>query len=372
MRFLIISHVIHAKKEDKYYGYAPYIREMNLWLKYADAIEVVAPLTDRSIYSIDSVYENDNITFLKIPSIQFTSILNILKSILKIPVIKWMIFRACMRADHIHLRCPGNVGFLACIVQIFFPNKTKSVKYAGNWDPKAQQPLSYKLQRWILSNTFLTKNTKVLVYGEWPNQSKNILPFYTATYSEYEKDPIQKRDLEGVIQFVFVGTLSTGKQPEYAIELVNGLIKKGVSCKLDLYGEGEQRSLLEDSISNYELKDLVTLHGNTNAETVKDALKQAHFVVLPSKSEGWPKAIAEGMFWGAIPVATRISCLDYMLDKGNRGILLNLNLNTDIQLIKKLVAQHETFHVMADAAVQWSRQFTLDRFENDIKQLLQG
>ena len=108
------------------------------------------------------------------------------------------------------------------------------------------------------------------------------------------------------------------------IELVNELIKEGVNCKLDFYGEGTQRLLLENLISNYGLEDLVTLHGNTNTETVKAALKQAHFVVLPSKSEGWPKAIAEGMFWGAIPLATRVSCLEYMLDKGNRGILLNL------------------------------------------------
>ena len=75
--------------------------------------------------------------------------------------------------------------------------------------------------------------------------------------------------------------------------------------------------------SKYGLEDLVTLHGNVDTETIKVALKQAHFVVLPSKSEGWPKAIAEGMLWGAIPVATSVSCLEYMLDKGNRGILLN-------------------------------------------------
>ena len=130
--------------------------------------------------------------------------------------------------------------------------------------------------------------------------------------------------------------------------------------------------LLENLISSYGLDNHVTLHGNTNAETVKATLKQAHFVVLPSKSEGWPKAIAEGMFWGAIPLATNVSCLGYMLDKGNRGILLNLNLKTDTQAIKKLVAQPEAFHLMADAAAQWSRKFTLDQFENDIKQLLQN
>ena len=42
-------------------------------------------------------------------------------------------YKAMKWADHIHLRCPGNIGLLGCIVQIAFPKKVKTVKYAGNW-----------------------------------------------------------------------------------------------------------------------------------------------------------------------------------------------------------------------------------------------
>jgi hypothetical protein len=31
------------------------------------------------------------------------------------------------------------------------------------------------------------------------------------------------------------------------------------------------------------------------------------------------KAIAEGMFWGCIPVGTAVSCVPFMLDEGKRG-----------------------------------------------------
>ena len=372
MRFLVITYAEHKLDNNNIYSYGPYVKEMNLWLKHVDEFVLVAPFKNTNVSNIDSCYDFNATKIYSIPSLHFKSLKRFLFSLLSLPRIIWVLFSAMKTSDHIHLRCPGNVGLIASIIQIFFSSKMKTVKYAGNWDPKAQQPLSYKLQKWILSNTFLTKNTKVLVYGEWPNQSKNIVPFYTATYNEAEKVPVKKRDLDEVIQFVFIGTLSTGKRPEYAIEIVNKLIKEGVKCKLDFYGEGTKRSMLQNLISNYGLADLVTIHGNVDTETIKAALKQAHFVVLPSKSEGWPKAIAEGMFWGAIPIATRVSCLEYMLDNGNRGILLNLNLKIDTQLIKKLVAQPEAFHLMAVAAAQWSRQFTLDRFENDIKQLLQN
>ncbi len=86
------------------------------------------------------------------------------------------------QVNHIHLRCPGNVGLLGCIVQVFFPSKIKTAKYAGNWDPKSKQPIAYKLQKWILSNTLLSKKIKVLVYGEWLKQTKNIKTIFRNFY----------------------------------------------------------------------------------------------------------------------------------------------------------------------------------------------
>ena len=103
---------------------------------------------------------------------------NISKSIFAIPSICFIIFKQMKNADHIHLRCPNNMGLLACFVQIFFPNKNKTAKYANNWDWKSTQPFTYRLQQIILRNTLLTKNMKVLVYGNWNDKTKNIIPFF--------------------------------------------------------------------------------------------------------------------------------------------------------------------------------------------------
>ena len=43
MTFAIFTLVQHREKDGKYYGYAPYIREMNIWTKYVDDVIVVAP-----------------------------------------------------------------------------------------------------------------------------------------------------------------------------------------------------------------------------------------------------------------------------------------------------------------------------------------
>ncbi|PXY44095.1 glycosyltransferase [Flavobacterium hydrophilum] len=343
---------------------------MNIWFKYVEKGILVAPLENKEITAIDLPYNHEKIDFRVIPNFNFVGIKNAFFALLKLPKIFWKIFWAMKNADHIHLRCPGNVGLVGCMVQILFPNKIKTAKYAGNWDPESKQPWTYRLQKYILNNTFLTRNMQVLVYGVWENQSKNIKPFFTATYSESEKETIKKTNLDLGIRFIFVGSLVLGKNPLYAVKLAEELIKKGKKITLELYGDGSERQNLENYIRENLLENHVILKGNQNQDVVKKAYQRSHFVILPSKSEGWPKAIAEGMFWGCIPVATKVSCVPFMLDYENRGILLEMNLKNDGEKIKELLNDENSFFTKSKLAIDWSQKYTTDVFEAEIKKLL--
>jgi glycosyltransferase involved in cell wall biosynthesis len=370
MKFAIITHVHHIQSQNRYFAYAPYVREMNIWSRYSDELIIVAPIRKVDKSPIDCSYNHHNIQFVPINPISLLGSQAVLNAILKIPKISWEIFKAMQQADHIHLRCPGNIGLLGCLVQVLFPNKPKTAKYAGNWNPKARQPWSYRLQKWILSNTFLTRNMQVLVYGKWEGSTKNIKSFFTATYSEMEKVPIKPLDLKGIINFVFVGALVSGKNPLYAIQLVESVYKKGYDVSLDLYGEGSERKALEYYIASNGLEKIVNLKGNKNQKVVTDAYQNSHFVLLPSKSEGWPKALAEGMFWGCVPMGTSVSCVPFMLDYGERGILLQMNLDQDVQELEVVLNNKMDFDVKRRKASDWSRKYTLDVFEGEIKKMI--
>lgn len=370
MKFLIITHVIHKKQANQYFAYSPYVREMNIWAKQADEFIIVAPLETTAITPIDTCYEQKNIRFVPINAVSLLGAKALFSTFFKLPKISWSIFKAMRQADHIHLRCPGNMGLLGCLVQLLFPHKPKTAKYAGNWDPKAQQPWSYRLQKWILNHTFLTRNMQVLVYGKWEGSSKNIKPFFTATYSETDKIPLQSLDLKGKIRFVFVGTLSKGKNALYAIQLIEKLYQKGQDVALDLYGEGIERKNLEEYIASNQLGNLIQLKGNQSQESVTKAYQNSHFVLLPSQSEGWPKAIAEGMFWGCVPVATPVSCVPFMLDYGERGILLQMQLEQDAQQLQAMLTNKTDFETKRQKASHWSRKYTLEVFEKEIKEMV--
>ena len=372
MKFAIITHVIHGKELGNYFGYEPYVREMNLWIKNVSEVLLVAPLHSTPKSPIQEFYQHEKITFVPVADFDISSFKNILYSLMVMPSIVCKIYQTMKDADHIHLRCPGNIGFLGCLVQILFPTKPKTAKYAGNWDLIAKQPLSYRFQKWILSNTFLTKNMQVLVYGEWENSTKNIKPIFTASYFEKDKIEVKPKKLEGKISFLFVGTLSNGKQPLYVIKLVEQLHKNGNTIQLTLYGEGNERARLENYISENKLGNVVFLKGNQNQEVIKKAYLENHFVVLPSLSEGWPKVVAEGMFWGCLPIASKVSCVPNMLENGKRGLLLNLKLSQDVQNIQSILNDTRLYEDKVNKAVHWSRQFTMDVFEDEIKLLLKS
>ena len=370
MNICIITHVNHIKIDSQYFGYGPYIREMNIWLRYVDNVIVVAPLEKPEKTPIDNAYEHGSLLFKHVPDFNIIGVKQLFNTLYSLPKLFQTVYQAMHSADHIHLRCPGNMGLIGCIVQVFFPKKKKTAKYAGNWDLKAKQPWSYRLQKWILNNTTLTKNMQVLVYGAWEGSSANIKPFFTATYSESEKGDVKKRDWSGCIRFMFVGTLVDGKRPLYAVQLVEELFKAGRTVSLQFFGEGNQREILQDYIATHGLDAFIKLEGNQTKETVLEAYKNAHFLILASKSEGWPKVVAEAMFWGAVPIATKISCVPYMLDGGNRGILLEMDLETDVHQINTILENPLLLDEMAQKGVAWSRHYTLEKFESEIKALL--
>lgn len=374
MKFCIISHAIHTQQNGQYFSYSPYVREMNLWLEDDEELIIVAPLDKESTpTAIESSYKYRKITFISIPVFNVANIKDIFRTMLMFPVLGVQISRAMYVANHIHLRCPGNVGLIGCLVQIFFPRKMKTAKYAGNWDKKSKQPWSYQLQQFILSNTFFTRNIKVLLYGHWPKMSKNLMPFYTASYTEQDKNaPLSYITLNGTIKILYVGAFIKSKCPMTTILVCEQLNKEGIKVNLDLYGDGIERLPCQQYVAKNNLGTFITFHGNQSEAIVKQAYQQSNFLVFISRSEGWPKVVAEAMFWGCVPITTAVSCVPEMIAQNDRGKLVNNNLEEIVNAIKYYICHPDEYERTAINAMQWSRQYTLEKLQQDLKQIVYG
>jgi len=372
MKFAIITHTVHKIKEDSFFAYEPYVREMNLWLRNTSETKIIAPISSDRVSPIDEKYHSETISITEIPSFNFLGIKNKMVSLFKLPLILYRIYRVMHWADHIHLRCPGNVGLLGTLVQILFPSKPKTVKYAGNWDPNAVQPLSYRFQKWLVSNTFLTRNCKVLVYGEWGNQMKNIAPFFTASYKKEEIVEISKKEFEQTINFIFVGAFTKSKQPLLSVKVIEKLNKEGVNVQLDMFGNGAEFESIKKYVSVNKLDNFVVLHGNQSKKIVKRAFQKAHFLLFISKSEGWPKVVAEAMFWSCLPISSKVSCVPFMLGDGKRGALVTANVDKIVTVIQKYLSDKKLYQESIKNGKKWSQEYTLNKFELEIKKIVQS
>lgn len=348
----------------------PYIREMDLWNKYFDDITVVAPLEKNNESSLFQAYSKD-VTFKRIPVFQITGIRHLPKAIISSVYVFFLLMNEMRKADHIHVRCPGNVGLLGSIVQLFFPHKAKTAKYAGNWDWNSRQPWSYRLQQRILRSTVLTHNMQVLVYGIWSDRNKNILPFFTASYREEEICEVQKPDFSQGIRLCFIGTLDENKSPLLSLKVMELLKSEGNNVSLTFCGEGPLKGKVEEESRRMQLQESVHLLGNVPASKVKEILIESHFLVFVSRSEGWPKAVAESMFWGCVPMTSKVSCVPYMVgEREERGILLEQNPHEIALQVMKLVNSPNEYLSKSKNAMKWSREFTLEKFEAEIERLI--
>lgn len=228
------------------------------------------------------------------------------------------------------------------------------------------------MQKFLLRNEWLTRNIQVLVYGHWPDATRNIRAFFTASYSESEALPVEVRRIERSrpVCLLFVGALRDWKRPLLAAEVVEELRRRGVDARLDMFGEGPERAKIEEFIRRHGLRNKVTLHGNVDAERLKDAYSRSHFLVLVSRSEGWPKAVAEAMFWGCVPLASAVSCVPEMLGQGERGDLVPADARSIAERIIWYMEHPDVYREKAQKAMTWARQYTLERFEAEIRKFL--
>lgn len=374
MKLLVVTQIFHSVFDKDIYAYGPYSKEMNLWFQYFDEIHIISPINHvDKLNPIEIKLNSKYIVIHEVPDFNTTSILSILKSIFFLPYIFFKILGLMYNSDHIHLRCPGNMGLLGSIAQILYPFKKKTAKYAGNWDFNSKQPFSYRLQQLILRSTFFSHNIKVLVYGDWPGQSKNILPFFTASYHENQIELDQgKRSVlpSGRINLIYVGALESNKNPMICIELAKKLKECGHFFQFDFFGEGSQFEKLVKKSNDLGLDHCVTFHGNVDGQTLIGFFKKSHFLVFLSDSEGWPKVVAESMFWGCVPLTSAVSCVPQMVNYGQRGILVSKNIEKLYLEIHELIHDPERLERISQAAQAWSSNFTLEKFEKGIKGLI--
>ncbi len=323
-KLVIISHTEHVLENGKVYGWGPTINEINELANHWEQIIHVACLHQKTKPKSAEPYSHNHISFVPIPPFGGKTIMNKLGIVWKAPQTIVAVIRAIRDASEVQLRLPTGIGlYLLPLFSFFIPRKfTLWVKYAGDWSA-ADAPLTFRMQRWWLKKNIT--RCKVTINGFWPNQPKHCLSFENPCLFETEiaegATLAQAKKFAPPFNLIFVGRIEHAKGLQRIVDALQKIPKHLIN-RVDIIGDGADQSYYTNEFSKLEFN--IVMHGFLTKPEIIPLLKTAHFVLLPSDSEGFPKVIAEGACYGCIPVVSDVSSIGHYVNDSN-GFLWTLH-----------------------------------------------
>jgi glycosyltransferase involved in cell wall biosynthesis len=190
------------------------------------------------------------------------------------------------------------------------------------------------------------------------------------TLSEVEqaRGSVLAKTLSMPIRLVFAGRTATSKGLGVAIQVVHRLAhggdgRKGIQLTFDIMGDGPERPRFEELCHRLGLDKVVRFHGWVAQEQVCEALKDAHMILLPSQSEGWPKVLSEAMAYGVVPISSHVSAIPQVLDEVGSGTALGPeDVSGYVRAIREVADRPDLWREMLEAGLRAAPRFTYERY----------
>jgi len=371
MRLLIVSSVIHYQYGSGLYAYGPYAREVDIWADLFPEVIIAAPCRNEVPPGDCLAFTRPNISMRPQEETGGETFKAKARQILKLPTAVWGLSSAMREVDAIHVRCPGNLGLLGIVLAPLF-SRYLIAKYAGQWCGYPSEAWSVRLQRSLLRSPWW--RGPVTVYGRWPNQPSNVVPFFTSILTAEQialaRSAADKGKSGDVLQVLYVGRLSSDKNVDVLLSAVAKLRTQAIRLKCIIVGEGEHRSALEAQAKEMGVDDCAEFVGGVNFERVLGFYEQANVLILASESEGWPKAIAEGMAFGLICIGSNRGMVPDMLSEGRGLIVPPGDVDALAEALREIATAPEDYQLMRARAAAWSQQYSLEGLREALRELL--
>lgn len=121
------------------------------------------------------------------------------------------------------------------------------------------------------------------------------------------------------LTIIFVGTLQQlYKAPDVLINAVGKCIKEGLDLRLVIVGDGQYRAKFQAQAVNLGIGDKVIFTGQlSKGAAVREQLDRADLYVLPSLTEGLPRAMIEAMARGLPCIGSTVGGIPELLSEND-------------------------------------------------------
>lgn len=168
------------------------------------------------------------------------------------------------------------------------------------------------------------------------------------------------------IVLINVGRLVWQKGQHFLLQAL-ALEEVWPNVKLNIYGEGPERSKLESLIFEKKLTDIVCLKGAVDEDVVIAAYRESDIFVMSSVSEGFGLVIVEAMAAGLPVIVPRLNGISEIVQEGVEGLFYETSNFKELrQKIELLVNDAELRRKLGAAArkraILFRNEEMMDRF----------
>jgi glycosyltransferase involved in cell wall biosynthesis len=367
VKLAIVSHTRHFYSHNgTLHGWGPTIREINFLAKHFSQIIHAACLHPGLPPPSAMPYTSPNISFVPLPPSGGSGFGDKISAFMRAREVMRSVKPLLAEADTMQLRVPtGMANYLLPWLTMQKRRPLTWVKYAGNWGQK-DAPAGYRFQRWWLERNFL--GARVTINGRWPGQKAHCISFENPCLDHDERmagrNAVETKQYAPPFVACFIGRMETAKGVGRILDALPELKSKGVKT-IHFIGDGKDLEFYRGKAAS---GTGVACHflGSIARPKLAGFLANAHFLLLPSTaSEGFPKVIAEGANYGAIPVVSGISSIGQYVSDAN-GYLWDMNMPFG-EWLGKVDWSESVLPVKARAAYNMAEAFTFEHYYRKLR-----
>lgn len=282
------------------------------------------------------------------------------------------LWRALRRADAAQLRLPSKLGAAALAALQGLPARPVVwARWGGEWGPRDAEPPTYRWQRWAAQRGLSGCRPTIVGPASFDSNPPR-LPNPTRSAAELAAAAVATagKRLTAPIRILFCGRLAADKGCGQVLEIVAELRRRGLAVRVDILGDGPERAALEGRAQSLGLAGAACFYGWLDPASQDQLASHAHFALLPSVTEGWPRSLSEAMAWRVVPLATPVGAIPNVLNSVDPCLLLPRDKPSRwADRIEAAAADPALWRFWADRAAIQAQQFSLEVYADAVSAL---
>jgi glycosyltransferase involved in cell wall biosynthesis len=368
---LIVTNVLHYRFRDKLFAYGPYALEVDLWGDLFAEVVIAGPCRDGMPNGDCLAFRRSNISIWPVRETGGTTWRAKGAQMLALPELMWTLGRAMREVDAVHIRCPCNLGLVGVLVAPLL-SPYLIAKFAGQWAGYAGEPWTVRLQRALLQSRWW--RGPAIVYGRQQNDPSHIVSFFATSLTREQLARAQAaartKEMSDPLRVLYVGRLVPSKNVDTLLAAVADLAARRVAVDCTIIGDGPERPNLEEMARELRVQESVTFTGALPFEQVLGHYERAGVLVLASESEGWCKAVTEGMAFGLVCIGSDRGSVAELLGDARGVVIPPRDAVRLAQVLSHIAEMPQAYAEMRARAAAWSQRYSREGFKEALYETL--